>query len=91
VDDPSIDPTAIEPARVKVTLHDGKVIELRRETIKGSPQDPMTDTEARAKVKGCLAFGLGASPESVDQLAEVVASLETSSNATDSLLSAFPK
>ena len=91
VDDPSIDPTAIEPARVKVTLQDGKVIELRRETIKGSPQDPMTDTEARTKVKGCLAFGLGASPESVDQLAEVVASLETSSNASDSLLSAFPK
>lgn len=44
---------------VKFTLKSGKVIELKRETVKGSPQDPMNDTEMRAKVRGCLEFGLG--------------------------------
>ncbi len=90
VDDPAIDPTAIEPARVKLTLKSGKVIELKRDTIKGSPQDPMNDAEMRAKVRGCLAFGLGTSAADVDRLADVVASLETSGDAAKSILEAFP-
>ena len=90
VDDPAIDPTAIEPARVKLTLKSGKVIELKRDTIKGSPQDPMNDAEMRGKVRSCLEFGLGASAADVDRLADVVASLETSGDAAKSILEAFP-
>ncbi len=90
VDDPTIDPTAIEPARVKLTLKSGKVVELKRETIKGSPQDPMNDTEMRAKVRGCLEFGLGASAAEVDRLADAVAVLEQSGDAAKSILGAFP-
>ncbi len=90
VDDPSINPTAIEPARVKLTLKDGKVVELKRDTIKGSPQDPMNDAEMRAKVRGCLEFGLGATAEAVDRLADAVAALEQSKDAAKSLLEAFP-
>ncbi len=90
VDDPAINPTAIEPARVKLTLKSGKIIELKRDTIKGSPQDPMNDTEMRAKVRGCLEFGLGASAGDVERLADVVAALETSADAAKSILDAFP-
>ncbi len=90
VDDPAINPTAIEPARVKLTLKSGKVIELKRDTIKGSPQDPMTDTEMRGKVRGCLEFGLGASAAEVERLADVVATLDTSADAAKSILDAFP-
>ncbi len=90
VDDPAINPTAIEPARVKLTLKSGKVIELKRDTIKGSPQDPMTDAEMRAKVRGCLEFGLGASAADVERLADVVAALDTSADAAKSILDAFP-
>jgi 2-methylcitrate dehydratase PrpD len=90
VDDPAINPTAIEPARVKLTLKSGKVIELTRETVKGSPQDPMTDAEMRGKVRGCLEFGLGASAAAVDRLADVVAGLEKSGDAAKAILEAFP-
>lgn len=90
VDDPAIDPTAIEPARVKVTLKSGKVIERKRDTIKGSPQDPMNDAEMRAKVRGCLEFGLGASAADVDRLADVVAGLEQSKGAASTIIEAFP-
>lgn len=91
VDDPTINPTAIEPARVKLTLRSGKIIELRRDTIKGSPQDPMNDAEMRSKVRGCLEFGLGATPADVDQLADVVANLEHASEAALSILDALPE
>ena len=90
VDDPAIAPTAIEPARVKLTLKSGKVIELMRDTIKGSPQDPMSDAEMRAKVRGCLEFGLGATAAEVERLADVIATLEQSSDAAQSILGAFP-
>ena len=90
VDDPAINPTAIEPARVKLTLKSGKVIELKRDTIKGSPQDPMNDAEMRGKVRGCLEFGLGASAADVERLADVVAALDTSADAAKSILDAFP-
>ncbi len=90
VDDPAINPTAIEPARVKLTLKSGKVIELKRETVKGSPQDPMSDAEMRGKVRGCLEFGLGASAADVDRLADVVAGLENAGDAAKALLEAFP-
>jgi len=90
VDDPAINATAIEPARVKLTLTDGKVVELKRDTIKGSPQDPMSDAEMRAKVHGCLEFGLGATASDVDRLADAVAALENAGNAAKAMLDAFP-
>ena len=90
VDDPAIEPTAIEPARLKLTLKSGKVIELKRDTIKGSPQDPMTDAEMRAKVRGCLEFGLGATAAEVERLADGVATLEQSNDAAKSIIDAFP-
>jgi 2-methylcitrate dehydratase PrpD len=90
VDDPALDATAIEPARVKLTLKNGKVLELKRDTIKGSPQDPMNDGEMRAKVRGCLAFGLEATTAEVDRLADAIAALDQSTDASRAILNAFP-
>jgi 2-methylcitrate dehydratase PrpD len=89
-DDPAIEPTAIEPARVKVTLKNGAVLEARSDTIKGSPQEPMSAEERLAKLRDCLAFGLEAAPAQADRLAEAVESLERAENAAASLLAAFP-
>ena len=69
ISDPAIDPTAIEPARVKVTLKSGRVIEAASTTIKGSPEEPMSEDELIAKFRACLDFGLGASRPQADRLA----------------------
>jgi 2-methylcitrate dehydratase PrpD len=90
ISDPSIDATAIEPARVTVVLKDGRTRELAAETIKGSPQDPMTPDELIAKLRGCLAFGLDASKAQADRLAEAVMNLERSDDAARSIVEAFP-
>jgi len=90
VSDPAIDATAIEPARVKLTLKNCKVLEAAHHTIKGGPQDPMSEAEMRNKVRGCLEFGLGASAADVDRLADVVVALEQSSDAAKAILDAFP-
>ena len=90
VTDPAIDPTAIEPARVRLTLRDGRSIERASDTIKGSPQAPMSENELTDKFRGCLEFGLGAKRAQSDHLAQVVANLETSADAARDIVSAFP-
>jgi len=90
VSDPEIDPTAIEPARVKLTLRDGTRIERYTDTIKGSPQAPMTEGELNDKFRSCLEFGLGATREESDRLARVVADLENSSDVARDIVAAFP-
>ena len=90
VSDPAIDPTAIEPARVKVTLKDGRVRDVASDTIKGSPRDPMTPDDLIAKLRSCLAFGLGASEAEADRLADVVMNLEKRDDAAKAIIDAFP-
>lgn len=90
VSDPSIDPTAIEPARVRLMLRDGRSIERAADTIKGSPQAPMSEKELTEKFHACLQFGLGASRAQSDRLAEVVARLEASTDAARDIVTAFP-
>jgi large subunit ribosomal protein L27 len=90
IDDPSIDPTAIEPARVQVTLTSGEVIDTGSDTIKGSPEEPMTREEMKAKLRSCLAFGMGADSSQADRLAEAVDGLDRSNDAAQTLISAFP-
>jgi 2-methylcitrate dehydratase PrpD len=91
IDDPQIDPTAIEPARLKVTLASGEVIEVGSDTIKGSPQEPMTSEEQRAKLRSCLRFGMGADAAQADRLAAAVDGLEGATDAARTLLDAFPR
>ena len=90
VSDPAIDPTAIEPARVKITLKDGSVREASSETIKGSPQQPMTRDELLAKFRACLDFGLNATGDQADRLADAIMNLEKSEDAARVIVEAFP-
>ena len=90
VPEPAIEPTAIEPARVKVTLKDGRTTELTATVMKGSPHQPLTDAELLAKFRDCLEFGLGATPAEADRLAQAVAGLERSRDVARDLVDAFP-
>ncbi|MBI4204489.1 MAG: MmgE/PrpD family protein [Betaproteobacteria bacterium] len=90
VSDPAIDATAIEPARVRLKLKDGRTIEAAADTIKGSPQEPMSEGELMAKFRSCLEFGLGASRAQTDRLAEVVSNLENCTDAAGEIVAAFP-
>ena len=91
VDDPAIEPTAIEPARVTVTLNDGSVVEVKSDTVKGSPQEPMNETEFFDKFRNCLEFGLGAKRADADKLADAVMNIETSADVAAALVAAFPQ
>jgi 2-methylcitrate dehydratase PrpD len=88
--DPAIDATAIEPARVKVTLKSGRVLEASSDTIKGSPEQPMSGQEVTAKFRACLEFGLGASAAQADRLADTVANLENVDDAGRAIVESFP-
>lgn len=90
VSDPGIEPTAIEPVRVRVALRDGRVIERATDRIKGSPQAPLSDPELMNKFRGCLEFGLGATRAQSERLAEVVYGLEKSKDAARDIVGAFP-
>jgi 2-methylcitrate dehydratase PrpD len=91
VDDPKIDPTAIEPARVTVTLNDGRVVEVKSDTVKGSPQEPMSEDELLAKFRDCLDFGVGAKRADADKLADAIMRIETADDAGAALVGAFPE
>jgi 2-methylcitrate dehydratase PrpD len=91
VDDPAIDPAAIEPARVTVTLNDGRVVEVKSDTVKGSPQEPMSEDEMLNKFRDCLEFGVGAKRAEADKLADAIMSLENATDAGAALVAAFPQ
>ena len=88
--DASIESTAIEPARVKVLLKSGRMLEVASVTIKGSPAEPMTADELREKLRACLQFGLGAADAQSDRLAETIARLEQVGDAAKTIVEAFP-
>ena len=90
VDDPHIDPTAIEPVRITLRMKDGRVIERGTDIVKGSPQAPMTDAERLSKFYDCLAFGLGASRSQADRLADVIMNIEREADAAQAIVAAFP-
>ncbi len=91
VDDPAIDPTAIEPARVTVTLNDGRIVEVKSDTVKGSPQEPMSEDELLAKFRDCLDFGVGATRADADRLAHVIMNIENANDVGAAFVGAFPQ
>jgi 2-methylcitrate dehydratase PrpD len=91
VDDTSIDPGALEPASAKVTLMDGKVLELSSNTVKGSPDEPMSEDELLAKFYACLASGVSASRADADRLADVIMTIESAPDAGAAIVIAFPR
>jgi len=91
VDDAGIDPTAIEPVRIKLTMKDGTILERGTDIVKGSPQAPMSASERMAKFYDCLEFGLGAKRADADRLAEVLLGIEREPDAAAAIVAAFPQ
>lgn len=85
-DSETIEATDIAPASVRLMLKSGEILERRRETIKGAPNDPMTQAEVAAKFRGCLQHGFGAQEGAIDALRQAVMSLEDASSARDLLV-----
>lgn len=90
VDDVAIDPTAIEPVRILLSLKDGRTIERGTDIVKGSPQAPMTAAERMAKFYDCLEFGLGATRAQANRLAEVLLNIDREPDAATAIVAAFP-
>lgn len=87
--DPAIGKTEIAPAIITLTFKDGRRITVQKHAIKGSPADPMTEEEILEKFRGCMAFGLQATPEASNSLADIIFNLENEPDAVKSLLAAF--
>lgn len=89
-EDPAMDPRAMAHARVELALTDGRASERRRDVMKGSRDDPLSDEEVMAKLHHCMAFGLRAAPSAADCLADTVLDLERCDDAAGAIVSAFP-
>lgn len=89
-EDPAMDPRAMAHARVELVLADGRTAERRRDVMKGSRDDPLSEQEVMAKLHHCMAFGLRAAPSQADRLAETVLDLERCDDAAKAIVSAFP-
>ena len=90
MDDPAIYPAAIEPASVKVTLNDWRVVEVKSDTVKGSPQEPMSEAEFLDKFRSCLEFGVGAQRAEADKLADALMNIENATAVATALVGPFP-
>jgi 2-methylcitrate dehydratase PrpD len=89
-DDPAIDPRAIEPARATLHLKGGRTIEASSTTIKGSPEDSMSDEELDAKAASCLSWGLGTCRSKARGVVEAARNLEHAAVAARTLVESFP-
>lgn len=88
--DDTIPPNAIEPARIRLVLRDGRVVEAASDLMKGSPHKPMSPREFTAKFDDCLALGRGASAADAARLADAIENLATAPDAAAALVQAFP-
>ncbi|MGU3495472.1 MmgE/PrpD family protein [Xanthobacteraceae bacterium A53D] len=78
-----MDETALAPARVHVTLKDGRELSVERWAVKGAPDDPMTEAEVFEKFRSCLAWGVGAQGAPVSALEQTVMALDESADARE--------
>ncbi|WP_029349174.1 MmgE/PrpD family protein [Bosea sp. 117] len=78
-----IEPTAVAPARVRLQLKDGRGLTVERWTMKGAPDEPMSEEEVFAKFRSCLQWGFGADEEKVGALQRALMQLDGLSDARD--------
>lgn len=88
--DDAIPANAIEPARIRLELRDGRVLEAASDRMKGSPDHPMSEREFAAKFEECLAVGCGASAAQAARLRAAIDDLEHAPDAAAALVQAFP-
>ncbi|MSQ21131.1 MAG: MmgE/PrpD family protein [Betaproteobacteria bacterium] len=90
ITDASMARNAIAPVAIELRMRGGQIIQRYGKTIKGSPDEPMTDRDMLDKLRGCLAFGLNAPPLAADRLADVVSSIDETTDAGGAIVAAFP-
>jgi len=91
ISDPAIEATAIEPAWIKLVMRDGREIRVEKQTIKGSPAEPLTEQELAAKFGSCMREGAGVSDTEAERLAQAVSVIAASRDAAGDLVRAFPE
>jgi 2-methylcitrate dehydratase PrpD len=76
--DGSIDPAAFTPQRLDARLTDGRSLSTTVKALFGSPADPLSPLDQRAKVRSCIEFGMKASDARAraDEIIERVSALE---------------
>jgi 2-methylcitrate dehydratase PrpD len=88
IHDETLSPTALAPTVVEVELDDGTHISRTRESVLGSPAEPMSEAEVLTKLRRCLEDGLGIGAAAAETFAERVLRLGRGDDAA-SLASAF--
>jgi len=73
---PDIPATAVPPARVALTLRDGRQVRAERWKMKGAPDDPMSEDEILAKFRAAMQWGLKPTPDALAGLQQAVLALE---------------
>jgi 2-methylcitrate dehydratase PrpD len=90
INDEKIDPSAMSPTRMQITLADGGRLERYLEFMQGSPEEPMTDAQALEKFSACMASGLGASGTAIERLARTIMAMDGLDDVSD-LIAQFPQ
>jgi len=78
--DQDMDPIAMGPVRLQMTLRDGRVMSAETTKLLGGPEAPLSEDTLLDKFRSCLNVGLGASRAATDRLAETVLHLEAAPN-----------
>ncbi len=87
--DPDMDPIAMGPARVSVTLHSGEQQTLESSVLLGGPESPLSDKMLIDKFRFCLSHGLGTESRHADAFADRVLRLEDETDVAN-VVAAFP-
>jgi 2-methylcitrate dehydratase PrpD len=77
--DPALDrgDQGMEPARVEITMKDGRILEHQVDLPTGTPERPLSFSDIERKFRGCLAHAdWPISSEKADRLVQTVARLE---------------
>lgn len=85
--DPAIDPDSVAGVNVTARLRDGRTLHRSRTTVKGSPEEPMSEQETVAKFQDCVRAGTGMR---ANRFADLVLSLEHVAS-VEQLIRAFPR
>lgn len=87
--DPAMDPIAMGPVRVKLTLVGGDSLTIESSVLLGGPDAPPSEGMLIEKFRSCVAIGLGADGTAADRLADFVLHLEQQEDAA-AVVSKFP-
>ena len=87
--DPDMDPIAMGPARVSLTLRSGEQQTLESSVLLGGPDSPLSEEMLIDKFRSCLSHGLGTESREADAFADRVLRLEAETDVAD-IVAAFP-